>query len=77
MNGLTVRPAITALNRKRNWSLKEAKKRLLNSDLRQGQEVTVNMKERHVKVGDGIAFFQEKNDPIGQFATAFSSLAFS
>lgn len=69
---LKARAALTLINKKRNWALREAEK--LAKNLPEGNNAKIIWNERKVKSGDIVIFGQEKYDLTGTFYGAFSHL---
>ena len=70
---VAIKQSKTKLQSKRNWCLSEAEK-LLKEKASDGVEVTLEWKERAVKVNGIIAFKQNKTDSGGTFSAPFTSL---
>ena len=68
---LLVKAARTQKASSRNWALRKAEEMLRNNS--DGADVKVEWKERVVKVGEDVAFKQEK-DNLGTFKGTFASL---
>ena len=66
--------AISALNRKRNWSLREAEKLIKSSALSRGKDVLLDWKSRSIKVNSTTAFNQEQNELKGSFLSPYDDL---
>ena len=71
---LSVKPARTELNTKRNNSLRDAEKALKASPLTAGKTVEVKWSERKVTVNSDTAFSQNKTETGGTFCGVFSGL---
>ena len=68
--------AITAINLKRNWSIRTAQDLIKKSSLSSDKEINIDFKERKITVGGQLAFTQSPNQLKGTFVKPFNSLHF-
>ena len=69
-----MKSALTKLAGMRNYSMSKAEELIKASEAAQGQPVHVDMKKREIKVGNDVAFSQNKQEKGGSFQGAFSGL---
>ena len=70
----TLTTAITAINQKRNWSLRKASELIKESSLSSGKNVEINWKERRVIVDSKEVFLQSNQDLGGRFLNPYDRL---
>ena len=70
----TLTTAITAINQKRNWSLRKASELIKESSLSSGKNVEINWKERRVTVDSKEVFLQSNQDLGGRFLNPYDRL---
>ena len=71
---IKMKSAISAINLKRNWSIRQAHELIRNSPLSNNNSIEIDFKERKVLVGGSPAFTQSPNQLKGTFLKPFNSL---
>ena len=71
---LTMKPAISKINLKRNYNLREAEKRIKDSSHAVDMIISIDWKERFVKADSVVAFSQSSSELGGSFKFLFNTL---
>ena len=73
-NDITIKPARTDLNGKRNFSIRKASELITEAAASDGKEVKIDWSKRKVTVNTNDAFVQSKTEVGGSFLPPYDGL---